>query len=267
MVNVRLISTLFVFQKVYEKEQVFKLCRCNKMKKWITALGVLFIFVGFVVLSVQGITYTQTVGNSVPYVEVEDSWDLPPTYFKEGEILRVDFRVGPNWAWPPHDFTTIDGIEFPRVKILTIKVIDSNNSSDYNAFDVYLICPEPPYDPSQISLHPKIQVMHHGPLVLGTYTENQTGTVHYFTEVIGGIVRHNGNYIVQTQLYPDVIQNITPENKTEWIEPDPPANLYLYKATVESIYPYKFLLVVSPISMGVGIAILILSAKRKSPRY
>jgi hypothetical protein len=237
------------------------------MKKWTILVGVLFILAGCIVLSVQGIANEQTVGNDVPYVAIDESWSTPPTYFKEREMLRVDFRVGPNWAYPPHETTTIDDIEFPRIKLVTIKVIDSNNSSDYTQFDVVLICPEEPYDPSRTSLHPKIRLMHHGPLIVGTYTENQTGTVKEFTEIIGGIVRRDGNYTVQIELYPDIIQNITPQNETEWIYPDPPANIYLYKVYIESAYPYRFLLAASPISISIGIATLVWGSKWKRPKY
>lgn len=248
------------------------------MRREITALGAVLILAGLLALSVQGIPYEQikywNVGDEVkidelPYKSVNDSWIIPPTSFKEGEVLRVEWRYGWNWAYPPTDGATVQGTWFDYLKVFEIRVVDAANRSDYTEFDIIIACPSP----DQLNVtnqvyQAAIEVMHQGPLLVGVYIENTTYTIRKFTEVIGGIVRRDGNYTIETE-GPDGPAGALVSNGTDYIPVAPPANLYLYKAIVERTYPYKFLLVASPVTLGIGIVTFVWGAKKgksKVPR-
>lgn len=236
------------------------------MNKIAIALGSILILLGFILFSVQGTQQVTVTGKETIYTEVEEQWSVPPAYFKKGETLSLKYRVGANWGWPPNDLTSIEGVVFERVKVLFIKFTETS-SGNYTEFAVFLSIPPPPYDPSQISAIPRIEITHDGGvLVVLNYTRvDAYGTVKYYTEEnIGGMAKYNASYAVATELYCEggpKLQNIwVDENNqthSEWVDPDPPPNLYLYKLNVEVSYPYKSLLMASPVTMGIGVVAFI----------
>ena len=239
------------------------------MNKIAIALGTILILSGLILLSVQGTQQLTVNGKDQWYKEVEEAWSIPPAYFKKGEILSLKYRVGSNWGWPPNDSTSIEGILFERVKVLFVRFTETS-SGNYTEFAVILIIPAPPYDPSEISAHPRIEMTHNGGvLAVLNYTKvDEYGTVQYYTEEnIGGMAKYNASYAVATELYFEggpKLQNIVEENNqthTEWVDPDPPPNLYLYNLSVGVSYPYKSLLIASPVTIGIGVAAFVWGTK------
>ena len=221
------------------------------MRKIITGLGIVLIFLGFIVVLYHNMP--QQIVRDSDFVRAQDSWHIARGDFKKGENLSVGFIPGYNWAWPPQDDTTIDDIRFERVKVFYIKVTDTT-TQNYTEFALILIIPPPPYDPGKITLHPKIKVTHHGGI-----------TVEDFPREIGGIVGHDGTYTVDTELYPDLIQNIYIENNqthTEWILPVPPSELRLTRVTKENTYPYRNLLPLGLPVIGTGVVALIFGIRK-----
>jgi len=240
------------------------------MNKIAIALGIILILSGLILFSVQGTQQLSVNGKDQWYKEVENGWSIPPAYFKKEEILNLKYRIGANWGWPPNDLTSIEGIVFERVKVLYVRFTETS-SGNYTEFAVILIIPPPPYDPAQISAHPRIEITHDGGvLAVLNYTKvDEYGTVQYYTEEnIGGMAKYDGSYAVATELYcpgGPKLQNIwVDENNqthSEWVDPDLPTNLYLYKLSVESSYPYKSLLIASPVTMGIGVVAFVWGTK------
>jgi hypothetical protein len=247
------------------------------MNKIAIALGTILILSGLILLSVQGTQQLTINGKDHIYKQTDEEnpeWSIPPAYFKKGEILSLKYRIGANWGWPPNDLTSIEGVVFERVKVLYVKFTETS-SGNYTEFAVFLIIPPPPYDPSQISAHPRIEITHNGGvLAVLNYTKvDEYGTVQYYTEEnIGGMAKYNGSYAVATELYFEggpKLQNIVEENNqthTEWVNPDPPTNLYLYNLSVEVSYPYKSLLIASPVTMGIGVVAFVWGTKKNKSK-
>jgi hypothetical protein len=244
------------------------------MNKIAIALGTILILSGLILLSVQGTQQLTLNGKDQWYKEVEEAWSIPPAYFKKGEILSLKYRIGANWGWPPNDSTSVEDIYLPRVKVLYVKFTETS-SGNYTEFAVILVIPDPPYDPSQISAIPRIEITHNGGVlsVLNYTVEDEHGTVQYYTEEnIGGMAKYNGSYAVATELYFEggpKLQNIVEENNqthSEWVDPDPPTNLYLYNLSVEISYPYKSLLIASPVTMGIGVVAFVWGTKKNKSK-
>jgi len=240
------------------------------MNKIAIALGTILILLGLILFSVQGTQQLTVNGKETVYKEVENKWSILPAPFKKGEILSLKYRTGANWAWPPNDLTSIEGQVFERVKVLYVRFTETS-SGNYTELAVFLIIPPPPYDPSQISAHPRIEITHNGGvLAVLNYTKvDEYGNVQYYTEEnIGGMAKHNGSYAVTTELYfpSPKLQNIwwdeNNQTQSEWVDPDPPTYLYLYNLSVEISYPYKSLLIASPVTIGIGVVAFVWGTKK-----
>jgi hypothetical protein len=242
------------------------------MNKVALVFGSILILSGLILLSMQGTQQFTVTGKETIYKEVEEEWSIPPADFKEGEILNLKYRTGYNWAWPPNDMTRIANQTFERVKVLFIRFTETS-SGNYTEIAVFLIMPGPPYDPSSITAHPRMKITHDGGIlaVLNYSITDDHGTVNYYTEEnIGGIAKYNGTYSVMAELYfeggprlQNIVQDEGNQTHTEWVDPEPPSNLYLYNLNVETSYPYKSFLIASPVTMGVGVVAFVWGTRGK----
>jgi len=210
-----------------------------ELKSSIIFIGLIVILVGGTLLLLHNAPRENEISD---FVREEYSWTISRSDFVKGENISVGFIPGYNWAWPPHDVTTIDDIYFPRIKIFSVRITDQT-SKNYTEFDIILVIPAPPYDPGQIRAHPRIEVNHHGGIVV----EDLPGE-------IGGTVINDGNYTVETYLYPGFVQNVVQdgnETHSKFEDPEPPPELRLYRISTEIVRPYTFLL-----SSGLGITIV-----------
>jgi hypothetical protein len=221
------------------------------MRKLI-ALSIILICAGLIAFSFHNVAQENVIEEG--FARENGKWQITRSDFRRGENLSVGFIPGPNWGWPPHDNTEIDGVAFNRVKVFYIKVTDPV-TGNYTEFGIILVMPPAPYPPEDITAHPKIEVTHHGAL-----------TVEDYPREIGGIVEHDGTYVVDTSLYPDFVMNVTPENKTEILAPDPPSELRLYRVISETTYPYASLFAAGPATMVVGVVTLAWSIQRDKNR-
>lgn len=245
------------------------------MKKTIIALVTILILSGLIALSIQGTPQQIVNGEKYAYKGVEDKWSIPPAYFKKLETMHLSPRFGSNWGWPPNDNTEIAGQMFDRVKLFYVRFIETS-TGNYTEFALILLIPPPPYDPSKITMHDRMEITHNGGMLsVLNYSETDTyGNVHHYTTgVLGGMAKYDGNYTVETELSLATgtkLQNIWVDAQnmthTEWVDPNPPANLYLYKLTVEAIYPWKSLLVASPVMMVIGVVVFVWSVRKDKGR-
>jgi hypothetical protein len=220
------------------------------MKNLVIVLSIILICVGLVAFSLHNVPQENVIDEG--FEQVEDQWQISRSGFRKGENLSVGFNPGYDWGWPPHDNTEIDGVAFNDVKVFYVKVTDPV-TENYTEFAVFLIVPSAsPFASSGITAHPKIKVTHQGALTVENYTEAQ----------IGGIVQHDGTYVVETSLYPPYVENVTPDNKTQLQDPQPPPQLRLYRLIPETTYPYESLLALGPATMFVGVATLVWSVQR-----
>jgi len=213
-----------------------------QLKKAIAA-GLIILFAGLILtFSFGTIQQQRTLKQEVAHVN--DRWIISGT-FKKGENLTLGFSIQPDWSMP----TYYGFDEDPPVykKYFMVNVTDTN-TGNFTLFNVILMPPlgeTPPSYPYNFLLGiALIKVDHHGALIADDFPRYR----------IEGIVNNAGEYVVKCWLDPEyVLLTRAPAS--------PPKDLYLYAVSVETTYPYSFLLPLGISTVAIGMVATVWGVK------
>ena len=221
------------------------------------AIGVIVIFIGIVLAPSSGISQEAKSGNTIDSVELE--WSVQG-YFKQNEILAVDFSPNHDWSLPmflPEDV-------LPAVKYFHINITDPV-SKNYTQIEARLTPPigssvQPPYN--YILALVDFRVIHRGALI---EENNPVTSISYGIEC--GTVRDEGLYTLNCSLDPPIVLDKDLNGTTYSHEASPPSQLRLSKLITQTEYPNSYLLPsgISAIAVGTVLAVWGGTSKRRTP--
>lgn len=222
------------------------------MKKWALALGITIVFIGVVLTPSSGIS--EKVYQSSEVSSKERSWNTQG-YLEKDERLLVDFSPHADWSLGPWPMIRDDP---PYGKYLNVNVTDTV-SKNYTLFAVYIV------PASTVSLPPPegggftltiydVTVIHDGALLRPSNPQYPTGTV-----------QEDGLFTVNCSLEPSTIIDRDLNGTSYHRNVSPPGEIRLLKQTVETSYPFFYLLPVGVPTIVVGV-ILSVWGSRSSHR-
>lgn len=196
--------------------------------------------------------------------QVEDKWTISD-YFEKGVNMSLDFQQSYDWSLPQYE-----PWEDPPIlrKYLRVNVTD-NVAKTTTTFKITLVNPRGVLPPhlytTRLEVY-SVEVLQHGALIV----EDQP-KIDPELGINLGITKNNGKYVV-TLFFEPPFTYVNDKDVTGkmWVhETFPPAVLRLKKISIQTEYPYFFLLPVGASLCIVGLILPVWSAKsskRKAPR-
>ncbi len=219
------------------------------MKKAVAA-GLIILFAGLILTSGVG-GFQEEITRDEEVNRLTNSWVISGN-FSKGENLTFDLRQHPDWSLPFYADDSPTGL---YQKYFMANVTDTM-TSNYTLFKIVLMVPQassPPQAPYNFNLFvASIEVLHHGALI----TEDKP------RHAAGGIVKNTGEYHVDCWLDPEYVNDRDLQGNP-WPHPASPPELYLFRTTAETTYPYAFLLPLGISTIAVGFVTSVWGARTK----
>lgn len=217
------------------------------MKKAL-AIGLIILFTG-IILTTSFATIQQRRTQKLEIERVNDSWTISG-FFEKDVNLTLEFRQHSDWSL--RFYLEPDDVLLYR-KHLWINITDTA-TGNYTLFKVVLMPPlqyTPPSPPYLFNLYvASIEITHHGALI-----------VEDSPNVIGGIAKNSGEYVAECWLEPEWVDDRDLQGNP-WPHPaSPPRDLYLYAVSVETTYPYGFLLPLGLSTVAIGMVATVWGVK------
>jgi len=190
--------------------------------------------------------------------EVENQWSISG-YYPAGVNLTLIFNPNHDWSLPYYP-----DLGEPSYQKHFMASITNEATGNYTTFKVVLLVPRgqiPPQPPYNFLLTVyEIEVTHHGGLIADDKPSHG----------IEGITENEGEYSVECELIPPIVEDRHLENGTLWIhDASPPQQLMLRIVGSSITHPYSYLLPVGLTGVAAGLMASVLGFRQpaKTKRY